>query len=77
MQRLSFKYVSECVDTYNKNRGLKYKDKGYLHLGGDSGWYDLQEIAQQGGTATNTIKRGTLRECHDALFRLSVKESGE
>ena len=60
--RLSFKYLVEIVDDINKANGKVYDDKGYLHMGGDSGYYELDVHHILGSTSIKQLVRGTLRE---------------
>lgn len=70
--RLSYKQVKELVEKFNDSRGLKLKDKGHMHLGGDSGWYELFVTHEQGSTGVRSIKRGTLKECTDAFYEYKL-----
>ena len=71
--RLSYKYVKGLVEEFNESRGLKHRDKGHLHLGGDSGWYELQVTHEQGSTGVQSIERGTLKECLQAFYDYKLK----
>ncbi len=69
-QRLSYQKVEKMVADWNAERGLQYKNKGFLILANDNTHHFLSQISQEGRTCQISIATdGSLRDCVDSLYK--------
>jgi len=68
--RLSEKKVQKIIDEWNAERGLEYRQKGFLMLKNDGNHRFLTQILRDGGTGQREILTdGSLRDCLDQIYQ--------
>lgn len=67
--RVTYKRLLQAVADWNKDNGLRPRDKGYLKVRNDWNTYWLGQISRQGRTSEIDVPftSGTLRSCWERV----------